>query len=44
MTREEFYEWLDSCPSSEWEVITDDFGETKILFNYEEKYLWTHFL
>ncbi len=36
MNREEFYEWLNTCPSHKWEIITDDLGETRILFTYQE--------
>ena len=43
MTREEFWEWLDTCPakndlddwSSGWNV-TDDYGEVKVHFWFEE--------
>lgn len=35
MTREEFFEWLDTCPG-DWEQISDDCGATVITFTYEE--------
>lgn len=35
MTREEFYEWLDTCPTK-WILVQDDFGNTTIKFEYEE--------
>jgi hypothetical protein len=39
MTREEFYKWLDTCPTGvlgTWFVEKDDFGTTTIRFDYEE--------
>ena len=36
MNRGEFFEWLDTCPSHKWEIITDGFGNTRILFTYKE--------
>tara|TARA_R110002124_G_scaffold209332_1_gene375902 strand:- start:318 stop:443 length:126 start_codon:yes stop_codon:yes gene_type:complete len=36
MNRKEFFEWLNTCPSHKWEIITDEFGTTRILFTYEE--------
>ena len=48
MTREEFWEWLDTCPSN-WdengnrtanpifEIINDEFGNATIRFYFEEK-------
>lgn len=35
-TREEFFEWLNSCPAT-WDVASDDVGETRIKFNFEEE-------
>ena len=35
MNREEFFEWLDACPTK-WTLIQDDFGNTTIKFEYKE--------
>ena len=36
MTRSEFFEWLDSCPSHEWQVQLDDHGYISVSFAVEE--------
>lgn len=36
MSREEFFEWLATCPSGKWNITKDDFGSTSITFLYEE--------
>jgi hypothetical protein len=37
MTRQEFFEWLETCPTHEWEVIMDEEGNTIVTFpHYEE--------
>jgi len=36
VTREEFFEWLETCPSDKWNITEDDFGSTSITFSYEE--------
>ena len=37
MSREEFFEWLNTCPSHKWEIISDEFGNTRVLFIYDEE-------
>ena len=36
MTREEFFEWLDTCPTHKWEVVHDDVGCVWISFRNNE--------
>ena len=36
MTREEFFEWLDTCPTNKWEVVQDDVGCVWISFRNDE--------
>ena len=36
MSREEFFEWLSTCPSEKMFFINDDCGNTTIRFEYEE--------
>ena len=36
MTREEFFEWLSTCPSEKMFFENDDVGSTTIRFKYEE--------
>ena len=26
MNREEFFEWLNSCPTNKWDIINDEYG------------------
>lgn len=33
MTREEFFEWLDTCPSPDWDVVHDDVGYVGVSFH-----------
>jgi hypothetical protein len=35
MNREEFFEWLFTCPT-QWFLINDDVGNITIKFEYEE--------
>jgi len=37
MTREEFYEWLNTCPAANWAVRGDNYGEASVLFYYDEE-------
>ena len=37
MDRQEFFEWLETCPSHKWEIITDNFGVARVLFNFKEE-------
>ena len=36
MNREEFFEWLSTCPNDKWFLINDDVGNITIKFEYEE--------
>jgi hypothetical protein len=38
MNREEFFEWLGTCPSHKWEVIQDDAGCVWVSFRNIEEY------
>jgi len=37
MIRETFFEWLDACPSANWEIVEDGYGNTVVSFMYEER-------
>ena len=37
MTREEFFEWLNECPTHKWEVIADEYGYVRVAFKVEEE-------
>jgi len=37
MSRKEFFEWLNTYPSHKWEIISDEFGNTRVLFIYDEE-------
>jgi len=36
MTKEEFFEWLDTCPSHKYET-TDEFGYVTVTFKVDEE-------
>ena len=36
MTRKEFWEWLDTCPTHKWDILEDDVGHCRILFPMNE--------
>ena len=36
MTSEEFYEWVDTCPTHKWEVIAQDNEYANVSFPIEE--------
>jgi len=36
MNKEEFFEWLSTCPSDKWFLINDDVSNITIKFEYEE--------
>jgi len=36
MNREEFYEWLATCPTHKWEIIYDDSEFITVSFPIEE--------
>jgi hypothetical protein len=35
MTEEEFFEWLDTCPSHKFEVMDEDGDSVRVLFKLE---------
>jgi hypothetical protein len=37
MTREELFEWLDTCPDHHWDVVHDDEGHVRVLFWFDEE-------
>ena len=37
MTREEFYEWLNTCPTHKWEITADEFSFVAISFPTKEE-------
>ena len=37
MTREEFFEWLDTCPSHKWNTHLDDYGFISVGFTIDEE-------
>ena len=39
VTREQFYEWLDTCPmDNEWVLVSeDDFGYCRVVFCFDEE-------
>jgi len=36
MTREELFEWLNTCPDHNWDVVHDDEGHLRVLFCFDE--------
>jgi len=36
MTRSEFFEWLNTCPTHKWEVQLDDHGYVRVSFPTDE--------
>ena len=32
MTREEFFEWLDTCPTHKWEITHEEYGRVVVSF------------
>ena len=36
MTREEFFEWLDKCPTHKWEITADEYGYVVVSFHIVE--------
>jgi hypothetical protein len=37
MTREEFYEWLNTCPTHKWEITADEFSFVAVSFPTKEE-------
>jgi len=36
MTREEFFEWLDTCPTDRWEITHEEYGHVVVSFPNDE--------
>ncbi len=36
MTRSEFWEWIDNCPTHKWQIEDEDVGHCRILFLMDE--------
>ena len=36
MTRKEFWEWMNTCPTHKWDILEDDVGHCRILFPMNE--------
>ena len=36
MTRSEFWEWMNTCPTHKWDILEDDVGHCRILFQMNE--------
>ena len=36
MNREEFFEWLSSCPTHKWNIIDDEHGYIRVSFQTKE--------
>tara|TARA_A100001391_G_C4992062_1_gene258398 strand:- start:155 stop:289 length:135 start_codon:yes stop_codon:yes gene_type:complete len=36
MTRSEFWEWIDTCPTHKWHIEDEDVGHCRILFLMDE--------
>ena len=36
MTREEFFEWLDTCPTHKWEITHEEYGYAVVSFPIDE--------
>ena len=37
MTREEFFEWLNTCPTYGWHNVGEDEGYIRIMFKIDEE-------
>ena len=37
MTRQELFEWLNTHPTSDWDVVNDDEGHLRVLFWFDEE-------
>ena len=37
MTRQELFEWLNTHPTSDWDVVHDDEGHLRVLFWFDEE-------
>ena len=37
MTQQEFFEWLDTCPTHKWDITMDEDGFITVSFRYVEE-------
>jgi len=37
MTREEFFEWLNTCPTHKWEITHEEYGHVVVSFPNDEE-------
>jgi hypothetical protein len=37
MSREEFFEWLDTCPTHKWEITHEEYGHVVVSFPNDEE-------
>lgn len=37
MTREEFFEWMNTCPTHRWDIAQDEYGFVRIIFPINEE-------
>ena len=37
MTRKDFFEWLETCPTHKWEIIHDEYGHVVASFPAKEE-------
>ena len=37
MTRKEFFEWLETCPSHKWNILSDSYGLISVNFTINEE-------
>lgn len=37
MSREEFFEWLDKCPTHKWEITHEGYGHVVVSFRTDEE-------
>jgi len=37
MNNEDFWEWMDTCPTHKWEVVQHEYGYCRIIFPLDEE-------
>ena len=40
MNRDSFNQWLDTCPTDGWRVVSDTYGFIHVAYGIEESYEW----
>ena len=40
MNRDGFNQWLDTCPTDGWRVVSDTYGFIHVAYGIEENYEW----